>query len=495
MKIFNKNRIIAYFFLLIMYCFFIINFKGVVKTTYNTLIKTKNLQEAGKQIEESYRTSFKNRDYFIDIYGLVQLAFNKSMIGNFEFIKDKQGYIHMLNQNLDSKLFNEEIIKLDNLLENKNIPLLYVQVPLRNIENYTKYTSDISQNENEVINEVINNLKENRIKFLDIRNNIKNKEYPAEDVYFKTDLHMNTQTELWLLQKLILTLENDFNLGFSNKDQIFNLDNYNIISKKMLGNLGRSTGKYYVGLDSFELLFPNFSTEFKISNYSNNSTKVGEFWNTIMNGYDSNSNDYRTYWVTDYLQWPSPYYNIENKNVQNNNILIIMDSLGLRTAAYLSLLCNNVTVLDSRYFNGINYVEKALDNQKYDAVIILQSTNLLFSKLLPNDLEAHIISDNTPLYIKRDEKYLINITVKNDGDLIWNNANQIRLCIWQDGIDYGYRINIPEDVNINPGEEYTFVLQNFQAPPGNSTYLEYQMVQEGIAYFGDKKRVDIAVEN
>ena len=49
-------------------------------------------------------------------------------------------------------------------------------------------------------------------------------------------------------------------------------------------------------------------------------------------------------------------------------------------------------------------------------------------------------------------------------------------------------------VEVNPSEEYTFTLLNLQTPPGNEFYLEYQMVEEDVLYFGEKVRVDITVK-
>lgn len=108
--------------------------------------------------------------------------------------------------------------------------------------------------------------------------------------------------------------------------------------------------------------------------------------------------------------------------------------------------------------------------------------------------DAEIITHNTPTEIKPGEKYDINIKVKNLGDENWSEDNFIRLCIWQDGVDHGYRIMIPDGIEIKPGEEYTFVLDDFQAPPTDSTYLEFQMLQEGRVYFGERQRVDITVK-
>jgi hypothetical protein len=110
-------------------------------------------------------------------------------------------------------------------------------------------------------------------------------------------------------------------------------------------------------------------------------------------------------------------------------------------------------------------------------------------------LYANIVSDTTPPQVELGSKYVIDITVRNNGTEIWNEVKKIRLCIFVDGQDYGYRVMIPEGMEVKPGETYTFKLVDFQAPPKESVYLEYQMVEEGREYFGEKKQVDITINN
>ena len=110
------------------------------------------------------------------------------------------------------------------------------------------------------------------------------------------------------------------------------------------------------------------------------------------------------------------------------------------------------------------------------------------------DLSADVVSHNTPTAVERGESYNVNIMVKNTGDWAWSEDDQIRLCIFQDGKDFGCRINLPEGVKVDPGQDYTFVLYNFRVDDGDTTYLEYQMIKEGYQYFGEKERVDIVVK-
>ncbi|HPS32951.1 MAG TPA: hypothetical protein PKW57_05560 [Anaerolineaceae bacterium] len=120
------------------------------------------------------------------------------------------------------------------------------------------------------------------------------------------------------------------------------------------------------------------------------------------------------------------------------------------------------------------------------------NVNLLMPRL--SNPSAEIISHDTPTTIERDKSYDVNIVVKNTGDEAWSEEKHVRLGIFQDGKDYGYRIYLPEGVTVEPGQEYTFVLSNFRAPEGNTTYLEYQMLQEAYQYFGEKERVDLVIK-
>lgn len=111
----------------------------------------------------------------------------------------------------------------------------------------------------------------------------------------------------------------------------------------------------------------------------------------------------------------------------------------------------------------------------------------------PQGYDAVIESHSTPETVERGRKYDFEIVALNTGTEAWSEAKQIRLCIWQDGTDWGYRLLIPEGKEVAPGERFSFKLIGFGAPPTDSTCLEYQMVEEGVQYFGERARTDIAI--
>lgn len=111
-----------------------------------------------------------------------------------------------------------------------------------------------------------------------------------------------------------------------------------------------------------------------------------------------------------------------------------------------------------------------------------------------SQLDAEIISHTAPSVVSHTEGYTFEIIVKNTGTGVWSAADQIRLCIWQDDTDFGYRIELPENVVVRPGEEHVFVMGRFECPTAEQTTLGFQMLQEGICYFGECEKVTITAQ-
>ena len=193
-------------------------------------------------------------------------------------------------------------------------------------------------------------------------------------------------------------------------------------------------------------------------------------------------------------------YIYNNQNIEGKKLLIYGDSMFGQW---------NIPELLAESFAEVYYVwsydmlEETINTVQPDIVLyeiaerqVYRLSNTRVRRVLTplQNPQALILSENAPRSIERGKTYDIDIKVKNTGTESWSEDNLIRLCIWQDGKDLGYRVYLPEGVEVFPGEEYTFTLKDFQAPPSNSTYIEFQMLQETILYFGDKKRVDVTVK-
>ncbi len=207
---------------------------------------------------------------------------------------------------------------------------------------------------------------------------------------------------------------------------------------------------------------------------------------------------YQSFWaILGQYQVKTPCYLYENDS-KTNTLLMYGDSM---------FGSWNATELLAEHFNHMAYVWGGDIQQEYidllkPKIVIFELTERYLNQLANrnrdfayrlDDFQAEVISQDAPTTIDRSSRYSINITVENTSSDSWSEEKQVRLCIWQDGQDHGYRLYIPEDVEIAPGEQYTFRLDGFVAPASESTYIEFQMCQEGITYFGEKERVDIKV--
>lgn len=294
-----------------------------------------------------------------------------------------------------------------------------------------------------------------------------------QQVYFKTDTHWNGQGAYVGYQTVINKL-NDF--GFSNTKPV----KVNLSPVPYRGEFSAMMGD--INLLPVE---QNFSPE--IINPKAKEITSGRLFD-IISSIKMNYN----------IQTPSYLY--ENPYVQGEKVLMYGDSM---FGAW------NLPQLFAENFNQFTYIwsydiqQEVIDAVKPDIVFyemaerFLNSMDIRSSGLVTDRLEnpqAEIISQNAPTEVNRKDSYTFDITVKNTSDGSWSEANKIRLCIWQDGLDSGYRIYLPNGVEIKPGEEYTFTLEGFVAPQADHTYIEFQMLQEGITYFGERERVDIMVK-
>jgi len=107
-------------------------------------------------------------------------------------------------------------------------------------------------------------------------------------------------------------------------------------------------------------------------------------------------------------------------------------------------------------------------------------------------LGAQIVSTSAPQALLPGQTQNMQVTVKNTGLMSWTSASRIRLGIINAA--GSARVILPSDVTVAPGQSYTFTYA-VTAPASGSLLLDLQMLQEGIAWFGDKKAVSIPVKN
>ena len=98
-------------------------------------------------------------------------------------------------------------------------------------------------------------------------------------LYYRTDHHWNTEGAFYAYQHIAKWITKQ--TGCTLDSRLIDLNNYSITKyyKWHLGSYGQRTGKYYAGIDDYDLICPKFNTEL----ISSDGKTKGSFENVIVN--------------------------------------------------------------------------------------------------------------------------------------------------------------------------------------------------------------------
>lgn len=322
------------------------------------------------------------RSGFLNLYGLLQRFLDKNEENNFEIVKDEQGFGHYMyfgeKGRLDSELV-ERVAALQAAAATQNTKVVSV-IPLdRSIAGYTTFAKGIPNGYfNERGDLYAAALQEKGIPFLDLREAAKESALDPTGLFFRTDHNWRVETAFWAYVELVHYLEKT--QGFQADAFYLNKANYNFIRySDYLGAMGRKTGKFYLGLDSFTLVYPKFSTNFflEIDEGTNKTTSYeGRFEKSLLSQYpfateadlfDPSKDKYSAY-----LHGYYPVGHIVNKNNPTGpKALFIKDSFAHPVIAFFANLCSEVWIIDPQQYKGS--LESVMAGKRIDYVFLLFS--------------------------------------------------------------------------------------------------------------------------
>ena len=130
---------------------------------------------------------------------------------------------------------------------------------------------------------------------------------------------------------------------------------------------------------------------------------------------------------------------------------------------------------------------------------------ILFAIVLPGVVSAatsspaaQYISNTIPSTMDPGQSYPVSITMKNTGNIAWDEASMVRLGALDDASGdaarFGLvRIKIPAGTSVSPGSQYTFSF-TMKAPSSAGSYTpKYRMVWDGHQWFGSRISKSVTV--
>lgn len=357
-RYFIKKAIGAGCFIVIILCGFVMNVKELsLKVDWSA-----GAEQIVSDIESGVNEQFCGRNGFIDLFGALQRMMGKREMNDFEVVQDEQGFLHYTyfgEAASDTKELAEALANYRDGIKDKNVKFMYAMTPDKYIPGYTTFSKGMPYNyANETADQFLENLEKYKIDYIDFRDGLEESGIDSADLFYKTDHHWKVETAFWGFTRLLDELRERYGLKVSNYKEVTNLDNYNQITypNSFIGSLGRKNGVYYSGVDDFTFIYPKFQTEYAYKAVTKDAKieTYGTFDQALLcmvpfaqdrNKYDVMSDKY-----AGYLYGNQGIAHIQNKRVKGPKILLVKDSFMLPLASFLSTVCSDVYLVDTRYY-------------------------------------------------------------------------------------------------------------------------------------------------
>ncbi len=384
-KLLGKKQMTTVLFLLFLFVFSVMNLEKELPVLEETVQVWQEqggtMGELVTQVNAAIDENVIGKYAFIDAYGYIQLVLGKEEEANFEVVKDREGKLHytyFTDSINDVSAEAERVKALAEAVEDEDTHLLYVMPPDKYIQGHTQFSKGIPYHmANETADDFLRRLDEYGIDSIDLRDYLQESGIEMSDVFYNTDHHWRIETAFWAAGRFSDCLEERYGEVLDPEDFYKDPAHYNFITyeKIFLGSMGRKTGRFYTQPDDFTLVYPKFATNYVYENsISGDLQFTGRFEEALLATPVIRQSDtpFDVDLYGSYLYGNPGFGHIENLERQEGiSICLIKDSFAVPFAAFTSLRCKKVDMIDPRYFEG-DYVE-TIQNGNYDYVVIMFS--------------------------------------------------------------------------------------------------------------------------
>lgn len=324
--------------------------------------------DLGSKLETDIATTFFEKMSFVNINGAVRNIFGQQEMNG--VIKLNNGYLFTTMPYIEDTVLQNyvnSISVLNNYMQNRGTKLVYALTPYTSGKYDSQLPEGVEDYGNDNADRLMSMLDEADIDIIDFREKMHDDGIDHYDMMYKTDHHWNTKAGFYAYEVLEDYVVN--NTGCNVDKRISDLENYTVTIYKdwHLGSNGQRTGKYFAGVDDFELYIPNFETKIK-----NDAGAIGKMQDLVINTEPLVSKDYNSRYTYDHVLGKSleHYINLDCKN--DLKILLVTDSFGKAVAPYLIMGFSEISYVYDGNVSAItpDYIE-AYDP---DVVILLYYT-------------------------------------------------------------------------------------------------------------------------
>lgn len=373
-RYFMKKAVVAICFVTILAVGFILN----VSKLSLTVDFSAGMETVLANAEASINDQTFGKYAFLDVFGALQNVMGKDEVNDFEVVRDEQGFLHYTYFAEGAKSTNELVESLNlfrNGIQNDKTKLLYLMTPDKYIPGYTTFSKGIPYSySNETADGFLEGLAQYEIPYLDFRDYLAESGIQNTELFYKTDHHWKIETSFWAFTKLLEELQNQYGFHADNYEEVTDLSNYNQYTypQSFAGSMARKNGIFYSGADDFTLIYPKFQTDYKYKAVTGSSVieTSGRFEHALLSMvpfvYKGSQYDIQADKYASYLFGNQGIAHIQNTSIDGPNVLIVKDSFMIPVASFLSTVCSDIYMVDTRYYeeNILEYTN-SIDDLDY----------------------------------------------------------------------------------------------------------------------------------
>ncbi|MCL2335933.1 MAG: hypothetical protein FWC60_00755 [Firmicutes bacterium] len=305
-------------------------------------------------LDTAVNSATPEKTYFIEAYGLAQLAMDKKIIPDPNYgalYKTPYGQITYAAQEKQLDGYVDQVRQLENSLAANNIPFLYIQAPFKLPDAHSQLPPTVTDYSNQNADQFINKLTAANISCFDLRPLLAKSGMTQNQLFYNTDHHWTIDAAFYSTAQIVQKLNRDY--GFQIDPSLYDIGNYNRTTYKdfFIGSMGRRVGRIYGGVDDFTLLTPKFKTYISLTE-DGRLLPRGAFEDAVLSKEYIDPNaplDADRYAV---YHGDNAKLRFENHLVDKGKILIIKDSFGIPVYSFLSLGVHEVRAVDMRLFKS-----------------------------------------------------------------------------------------------------------------------------------------------
>lgn len=339
--------------------------------------EVESVDEAIDTIEADYSENFFLKDEFLNLNGWVNDKLGVRVLN--ERAKLENGQLTYYFTGGDTQNNSKNLIALNEFLQQREIPLLYIQAPYKIDGDDPQLPAGVEDDSNQNTDAFLAQIQQGGVDYVDLRAEMKADGIDHYSMFFPTDHHWTPKAAFWGYGKLIEYMNENY--GYDIDSSYYDLENYNVQTYEdwFLGSHGKRVGIYYGGVDDIDVITPKFSTNITFEAPSQDIVRTGPFEQSALDQEKIaekdyfNKNPYTVYTGGDYSRCT-----FRNEQAPSDKkVLIVKDSYALPVLSFTSLCFESVDAIDLRYFKTetlVQYIEKT----KPDAVVILYNpTNVV----------------------------------------------------------------------------------------------------------------------